>query len=81
MLQLNGAPFVATNMDEQAYTRILDTVAWAKTQNDRREVGILREDLFWALEQINELRFIQSDADLQHDLQNESRSWLQEVIE
>lgn len=68
-------------MDEQIYNRLLDTVNWAKTQNDRREVGILREDLFWCLEQINELRFTQSDADLQHDLQTESRSWLQEVIE
>jgi len=68
-------------MDEQRYNRLLDTVNWAKTQNDRREVGILREDLFWCVEQINELRFIQMDADLQHDLQTESRSWLQEVIE
>jgi len=68
-------------MDEQAYNRLLETVNWAKTQNDRREVGILREDLFWCLEQINELRSTYSDADLQHDLQTESRSWLQEVIE
>jgi len=68
-------------MSETPYQRLQQTANWAATQTDRREVSILREDLFWCLEQINELRFTQSDADLQHDLQTESRSWLQEVIE
>ena len=68
-------------MDEQAYSRLLETVNWAKTQNDRREVGILREDLFWAVDEIEHLRFQLSDADLQNDLQTESRSWNKEAAE
>jgi len=67
-------------MENENYKRLLETKKWAETQNDRREIGILREDLFWALDEIDHLRFKMSDADLQHDLQTESRSWLREVI-
>ena len=63
------------------YTRLLETKKWAETQNDRREVGILREDLFWAMDEIDHLRFQLSDADLQNDLQTESRSWNKEAAE
>jgi hypothetical protein len=68
-------------MEEHPHTRLINTKKWAATQDDCREVSILIEDLFWALEEIERLRFQQSDADLQYDLETESRSWLREVIE
>jgi len=77
---VNGLKFVATKMIHP-YTRLIETKRWAATQDDRREVSILIEDLFWAVEEIEHLRFQLSDSDLEHDLQTESRSWLQEVVE
>ena len=78
MLQPNGAQFVAINM--HPYTRLIEAKKWAATQDARREVNILIEDLFWAVDEIEHLRF-QSDADLKHELQTESRSWNKEVVE
>lgn len=74
--------------------RLQETAQWATTQTDRREVSILKEDLFWLVEELTKWQMVKdadfdlnedintiSDADRQHDLQTESRSWLQEVIE
>lgn len=78
---MNGLRLGVTKMEEHPHTRLINTKKWAATQDDCREVSILIEDLFWALEEIERLRFQQSDADLQYDLETESRSWLREVIE
>ena len=64
-----------------SHTRLIEAKNWAVTQDDRREVSILIEDLFWAVEEIEHLRFQLSDSDLEHELKTESRSWMQEVIE
>lgn len=72
--------------------RLQETAQWATTQTDRREVSILKEDLFWLVEELTKWQMVKdgdfdlndeinTDADRQHDLQTESRSWLQEVIE
>jgi len=79
-------------MSETPYQRLQQTANWAATQTDRREVSINKDDLFWLLEELTKWEIVkgsdfdlsdelQVDADLQHDLQTESRSWLQEVIE
>lgn len=64
-----------------SHTRLIEAKNWAATQDDRREVSILIEDLFWAVEEIEHLRFQLSDSDLEHELITESRSWPKEEVE
>ena len=79
---------------DKTLQRLQETAQWATTQTDRREVSILKEDLFWLVEELTKWQMVKdgdfdlsedintiTDADRQHDLQTESRSWLQEVIE
>jgi hypothetical protein len=74
------------------YQRLQETVNWASTQTDKREISINKEDLFWIAEELTKWQMVkdsdfdladelQIDADLINDRQTESRSWLQEVIE
>lgn len=68
--------------------RLQETAQWATTQTDRREVSILKEDLFWLVEELTKWQMVKdgdfdlneeiADADLSHDIQTESRSWNQE---
>ena len=73
-----------------ALKRLQETAQWATTQTDRREVSILREDLFWLVEELTKWQMVKDGdfdlnddigSDLSHDIQTESRSWLQEVVE
>jgi len=75
-----------------AYQRLQETVNWAITQTDKREIPILKEDLFWIAEELTKWQMVkdsdfdladelQIDADLISDRQTESRSWNQEEVE
>jgi len=75
-----------------AYQRLQETVNWASTQTDKREIAILKEDLFWLAEELAKWQMVkdsdfdladelQIDADLINDRQTESRSWNQEEVE
>jgi len=75
-----------------AYQRLQETVNWASTQTDKREIAILKEDLFWLAEEMTKWQMVkdsdfdladelQIDADLINDRQIESRSWHQEEVE
>lgn len=69
-----------------SHKRLIETRKWAETQSDRREVNILRGDLFWVLDEIERLQFsmtnfgfFQIDSDLHNDIQTESRTRIKEV--
>ena len=75
-----------------AYQRLQETVNWASTQTDKREISILKEDLFWLAEELTKWQMVkdsdfdladelQINADLINDRQTESRSWHQEEVE
>lgn len=78
---------------EKQMQRLQETAAWAATQTDRREVAILREDLFWLIEELTKWQMVKDgdfdlaedhigeSADMTNDRITESRSWLQEVVE